>query len=267
MRLESAVSVRRPRALFAAAILALLAGCGGSSPEASSPESAPPSEGSAEGASEPSSKGGDGEAAKAASSEGAAAPQASAAPEAAPEGQQSESMNLARDFLKTGGRRIGYSATKKGFAYPVEHRAENGFGLDVQFVGDDGRPRDAMRICQIGECEEHLDELAKELLPKLASRLEQDGYVSIRGIGWPQGRDELEVNSLTMKLKYTKGKLEALREGKPAARLTLQGGKRLDAPTLLAVFVIPDSKLLGVLAPPSGDAKGLVQDFYVFKLP
>jgi hypothetical protein len=176
-------------------------------------------------------------------------------------------MSLARDFLKTGGRRVGYSATKKAFAYPVEHRAERGFGLDVQFAGDDGRPRDMMRICQIGECEEHLDEIMKEMLPKLASRLEQDGYVSIRGIGWPQGRDELEVNSLTMKLKYTKGKLESLREGKPAARLTLLGGKRLDAPTLMAVFIIPDTQLLGAFAAPSGDAKGMVQDFYVFKLP
>jgi hypothetical protein len=70
-----------------------------------------------------------------------------------------------------------------------------------------------------------------------------------------------------MKLKYTKGKIEALREGKPAARLTQAGTKRLDAPTLFAVFVVPDAKLLGVFAPPSGDAKGQVQEFYLFKLP
>lgn len=187
--------------------------------------------------------------------------------DAKPEAEASEAATLARDFLKTGGRRIGYSASKKAFAYPMERRSETGFGLDIQFMGADGQAKDAMRICQIGECEEHLDELAKELMPKLTARLEQDEYVSIRGIGWPQGRDELEVNSLTMKLKYTKGKIEALREGKPAARLQQAGSKRLDAQTLFAVFVVPDSKLLGVLAPPSGDAKGLVQDFYIFKLP
>jgi hypothetical protein len=247
-------------------ILALLAGCG-SPPAASDPSTSPETSGATAGTSEPEGKDG----ASPAGPEAAVSPEAGkeggAKAQAAPEGEASEAMTLARDFLKTGGRRVGYSATKKAFAYPVEHRAERGFGLDVQFAGDDGRPRDMMRICQIGECEEHLDEIMKEMLPKLASRLEQDGYVSVRGIGWPQGRDELEVNSLTMKLKYTKGKLESVREGKPAARLTLLGGKRLDAPTLLAIFVIPDTQLLGVFAAPSGDAKGMVQDFYVFKLP
>lgn len=255
-------------AYVAPVLLACIAGCGPSS------EAKPPPQPESETAPDkgtigaPEASGGEasGEA-KPSGGEGASG---EAKPEAKPaeaEAPASEAATLARDFLKTGGRRIGYSASKKAFAYPVEHRTETGFGLDIQFVGADGQPKDAMRVCQIGECEEHLDELAKELLPKLTSRLEQDEYVSIRGIGWPQGREELEVNSLTMKLKYTKGKIEALREGKPPARLVQAGSKRLDAATLLAVFVVPDSKLLGVFAPPSRDAKGLVQDFYIFKLP
>jgi hypothetical protein len=251
---------------LAPVIVALLAGCGPSVSQ-SPPQTEPESSGStstSETAEGTEAAGGDKGEAKAGGDADKGAAKADAPTSEAP---ASEAAALARDFLKTGGRRIGYSASKKAFAYPVEHRSEAGFGLDIQFIGADGQAKDAMRVCQIGECEEHLDELAKELLPKLTSRLEQDGYVSIRGIGWPQGRDELEVNSLTMKLKYTKGKIEALREGKPAARLTQAGTKRLDAPTLLAVFVVPDSKLLGVFAPPSGDAKGLVQDFYIFKLP
>jgi hypothetical protein len=70
-----------------------------------------------------------------------------------------------------------------------------------------------------------------------------------------------------MKLKYTKGKLEGVREGKPAVALKQAGGKRIEATTLLAIFIVPGGKLLGVLAPPGADAKGLVQEFYVFKLP
>jgi|GEM_PF-2722587 hypothetical protein len=246
---------------IAPVIVAFVAGCGPSSDAKSPPQTGPEETGSTETA------GGEatGDAKPSGGDEAAAKPAGDAKPEA--EAPASEAAGLARDFLKTGGRRIGYSASKKLFAYPVERRSEAGFGLDIQFMNADGQPKDAMRICQIGECEEHLDELSKELLPKLTARLEADEFTSLRGIGWPQGRDELEVNSLTMKLKYTKGKIEALREGKPAARLTQAGSKKLDAPTLMAVFVVPDSKLLGVFAPPSGDAKGLVQEFYIFKLP
>lgn len=244
--------------------LPLFLACGGSTPppkdvdeKAGQEEAAKPEGGSSEGSGEAAT----GEAGKeAGGGEAAKSAEAQAEP-------QSEAAALARDFLKTGGRRIGYSATKKMFAYPAEQRSETGFGLDIQFVGEDGKPRDMMRICQIGECEEHLDELSKELMPKLSSRLESDGYVSIRGIGWPQGRDELEVSSLSMKLKYAKGSLSALREGKPAAKLTVQGGKRLTADTLLAVFVIPDTKWLPVFAPPGKDEKGLLQEFFVLKLP
>jgi hypothetical protein len=91
--------------------------------------------------------------------------------------------------LKTGGRRIAYSASKKGFLYPLETRQKSGFSLDINALGEDGSSSDATRVCQIGECEEHLDEITKELLPKLASRLETEGYVSLRWIGWPTGRE------------------------------------------------------------------------------
>lgn len=255
-------SMLRLAARVAPVIAALLVGCGPKTEAESPPQpegSGEATEKSAEGASDATAGGGEDK------PSGDAKPAGDA--KAEPEAPASEAAALARDFLKTGGRRIGYSASKKAFAYPVERRTETGFGLDIQFMAADGQPKDSMRVCQIGECEEHLDELAKELLPKLTSRLEQDEYTSLRGIGWPQGREELEVNSLTMKLKYTKGKIEALREGKPAARLQQAGNKKLDAETLFAVFVVPDSKLLGVFAPPSADAKGLVQDFYIFKLP
>jgi hypothetical protein len=258
-------STPRLFAYIAPVIAVFVAGCGPSTP-ADVPESPPPT-GETSGSTEKSADG-TGEAAGGEAAPGGDATAATKpAGDAKAEAPASEAAGLARDFLKTGGRRIGYSASKKLFAYPVERRSETGFGLDIQFMNADGSPKDAMRICQIGECEEHLDELSKELLPKLTARLEADEFTSIRGIGWPQGRDELEVNSLTMKLKYTKGKIEALREGKPAARLTQAGSKKLDAPTLMAVFVVPDSKLLGVFAAPSGDAKGLVQEFYIFKLP
>ena len=58
-----------------------------------------------------------------------------------------------------------------------------------------------------------------------------------------------------------------LREGKPAAQIRQIGGKRLSADTLFAIHVVPDSKFLGVLAPPGADAKGLLQEFYLVKLP
>src|SRR4029078_202910 len=104
----------------------------------------------------------------------------------------SESEDLARDILKGGGRRIGHSATKKAFAYPAETRRGDSFTLDVRFLGEDGNPKDAMRVCQLGECAEHLDEiLSKGFLTKLATRLESEGYVAIRGIRWARGGGRL----------------------------------------------------------------------------
>jgi hypothetical protein len=190
---------------------------------------------------------------------GSSAPAESAAP-------ASDSASLARDFVKSGGRRIGYSESKKGFAVPLRRRQGDGtYSLDVQFVGEDGNARDVMRVCQPGECEEKLDEIARTFIPKLAARFDEQGYVSLRGVGWPQGKGDLELSTLGLKLTYSKGKLEAKREGKPAARVSETGGKRLDAPMLEAVFVVPGSKLLGVFASSSADAAG--SEFYVLKLP
>jgi hypothetical protein len=195
-----------------------------------------------------------------------AAPEASAAPAATTEAPASDAATLARELAKSGGRRIGYSASKKAFAHPVERRIQNGFSLDIQFTGEDGSPRETMRVCQPGECEDRLDEMLKAFLPKLTERLDRDGFVTMRAIGWPGGGDELEVSSLSAKLHYEKGRLTKVLQGKPGAALTKLGGPRFDtAPE--AVFVVPGGKLLAVFAKPSGDAKGLVQELHVFKLP
>lgn len=247
----------RSGTLAAALLLALIPGCGPPAEPAASP-------GAAE-----SAAGSPGAASGEASGEAAAAPKAApepGKPEGAGEAAPSEASVLARDLLKTGGRRIGYSASKKGFLYPLETRQKSGFSLDINALGEDGSPGDATRVCSVGECEEHLDELTKELLPKLASRLENEGYVSLRGIGWPTGRDELEVSSLGMKLHYKKGRLEGIREGKPPVAFA-PVGKRLDAQEPLAVFLVPDHKLLAVLAAPGGNGKGVVQELYLVKLP
>jgi hypothetical protein len=247
----------RSQRLAAVLSLTWLAGCGPPQAPAASPEAgqAPP-----EGSSAAS-----GEASGAAEA-GSSAAKGAGTPEGAAEGAPSEATSLARDFLKSGGRRIGYSASKKGFLYPLETRQKNGFSLDIYFLGEDGNPKDPTRVCQVGECEERLDEISKDLAPKLASRLETEGYVSLRGIGWPSGRDELEVSSLGMKLHYKKGQLSGSQEGKPKVALA-PVGKRLDAQELLAVFVVPDRKLLAVLAAPGGGAKGVVQELYLVKLP
>ena len=242
------------RRLFslAAPLSLMLAGCG--SPP---PVDTPPAPTSAPEASAPATD-------PTAAPDASAAPEASAAPAA--EAPGSEAATLARELAKSGGRRIGYSASKKAFAHPVEHRIQNGFSLDIQFTGEDGSPRDAMRVCQPGECEDRLDEMLKAFLPKLTERLERDGFTSMRAIGWPGGGDELEVSSLGAKLHYDKGRLTRVVTGKPGAALTKLGGPRFDsAPE--AVFVVPGGKLLAVFAKPSGDAKGLVQELHVFKLP
>ncbi len=241
--------------LLAAPLLLILASCG----------SPPPAEAPTTPAAAPEASG---DPAASAATEASADPASSAAPAAAaaPEAPASEAATLARELAKSGGRRIGYSATKKAFAHPVERRIQNGFSLDIQFTGEDGSPRDAMRVCQPGECEDRLDEMLKAFLPKLTERLERDEFTTIRAIGWPGGGDELEVQSLSAKLRYQKGKLTRVLEGKPAAALTKLGGARFDS-VPEAVFVVPGGKLLAVFAKPSGDAKGLVQELHVFKLP
>lgn len=193
--------------------------------------------------------------------------QADAPPAPKADEPASESATLARDLLKGGGRRIGWSASKKAFAYPVEIRKQDGFSLDIQFLGDDGHPKDALRVCQMGECAEHLDEiLAKGFLAKLASRLESDGYVNLRSIGWPQGKDELDVSSLNMKLRYSKGRLEGVRKGKPPVSFTPLGA-RPDADAIEAIFLVPDTKLVAVFAKPASNSKGVLQVLYVLKGP
>lgn len=183
----------------------------------------------------------------------------------APAKQESEFETLARDIVKSGGRRIGFSAAKKMFAVPSEKRTETNFGIDVMFHGEDGAGRDPMRICQPGECEEHMNEKLDELLPKLAQKLEADGYVNVRGIGWPDGRDELEVSSLGMKLKFRNGRIEGLKEGKPPVIFQTMGG-RLDVSEIKAIYIIADSKLMGLFGKPSRPS-GVVQTFYVLKMP
>lgn len=243
--------MRRPISL-AAPILLILASCG--SPPAAWPPPAPTA--APEASADP---------APSAAPEASAEPAPSAAATAT-EAPASDAATLARDLAKSGGRRIGYSATKKSFAHPVERRIQNGFSLDIQFTGEDGSPRDAMRICQPGECEDKLDEMLKVFLPKLTERLEREGFTTMRAIGWPGGGDELEVSSLSAKLHYEKNRLTKVVQGKPPAALTKLGGPRLDsAPE--AVFVVPGGKLLAAFAKPSGDAKGLVQELHVFKLP
>lgn len=191
-----------------------------------------------------------------------------ATPEAKPKEpvkQASEAETLARDIVKSGGRRIGFSATKKMFAVPNEKRTETNFGLDVFFYGDDGANRDPMRVCQPGECEEHMNEKLDEMLPKLVQKLEEGGFVNVRGIGWPDGRDELEVSSLGMKLKFRNGRIEGLKEGKPPVVFQVAGG-RLDVSEIKAIYLIQDSKLMGLFGKPSRPA-GVVQTFYVLKMP
>lgn len=257
--------MNRCRWLVFSAVLVATPGCGSPPPPAAPPQAdAPPSSG-AEAATPPPD-----EAAAAdppASSSGGAASDtatASAPPQA---GAQSEAETLARDFLKSGGRRIGYSAARKAFAFPYEQRREDGFRLEVHFVTDDGKKSDTMVICDFPECAEKLDDLAKTLLPKLSERLGSEGYTSIRGLGWPEGRQELEVGSLGMKLRYSKGRLEGLREGKPPLALGSAWGTVPDAPELLAIFLVPDAKRIAAFGKPVKGPKGVVQELYVFKLP
>ena len=177
----------------------------------------------------------------------------------------SESESLAKEIIKGGGRRIGWSASKKLFVVPMEKRTETTGSLDVYFYGEDGQSRDPMRVCQPGECEEHLDEKVAEVLPKLAQKLEEGGFVAIRSIGWPDNRDELDVSSLNMKLKWSKGRMEGVKEGdKKTVAFTAQGG-RADISALKAIYVVPESKLLGIFGTPS--KPGFVQTFHVLKMP
>ena len=68
-----------------------------------------------------------------------------------------------------------------------------------------------------------------------------------------------------MKLHYSKGRFEALRDKKPPLALSAVG-KRIDTPVLKAIFIVPGGKLLGVIGGQPGDEKGGA-DFFIVKLP
>lgn len=235
----------KPSGLFAC--LLLIAACGPEVPAASpSAENAP------------------------ASAEPAAAPPPSAEPAArepdkpAPAAvESSPAETLARDLVKAGGRRIAWSASKKRFVVPIEMRAGGGRGLDLRYYDDEGHQREIQRVCQPGECEDRLDEIVKELIPKLASRLTSEGYEPISAVGWPSGREEMEVGSIGLTLRFSRGKLEAVREKKPALPLRSLGGRSPKGEGLSALYPVPGQKLLGAFAP----ADKVAYEFYLFKLP
>jgi hypothetical protein len=190
--------------------------------------------------------------------EASAAPSATAgskpeAAKAAPEAEASPVEALARDLVKAGGRRIGWSASKKRFVVPVDFRTDGGRGLDLRFYDDDGAQREILRVCQPGECEERLDEMIKELLPKLSARLDKEGFESVASVGWPSGRDEIDVGTLQAKLRQERGRISLVREKKATP---LRG----HAPKgeISAVYPVPSAKLLGVVAE---------REFVVLKLP
>jgi hypothetical protein len=168
-------------------------------------------------------------------------------------------QELARYLIKRPGRRVGYSSQKKSFAITRERVSADGFTVDVAFTDKNGKETDVVRICDPSECDEMLNELAKQKIPALADRFARDGYVAVRAVGWPSGRGELEVGSIDAKLVLEGRRLNALREGKPAANL---GTLPASAPALLAIFAIPDDGLLGLYA--AADENGANMEFLVF---
>ncbi len=175
-------------------------------------------------------------------------------PAEAPAAEASPSEALARELLKAGGRRIGWSSSKKRFVLPVDFRADGGRGLDLRFYDDQGAQREILRVCQPGECEERLDEIVKEMLPKLAGRLDKEGFEAVTSIGWPSGSDGIQVSALEAKLRWAGGKLTLV--GKKTTPLRPLGGRGPKG-DLEAVYAVPSAKLLAVLA----------GELFVFKLP
>ena len=225
----------------AALLLSLLAACGPKEP-AQAPETAtdaPAASGSATPA-----------------ADAPAAPEA-AKPAPAPAAESTPAESLARDLAKSGGRRIGWSASKKRFVLPMDVRTDGGRGLDLRFFDDEGNQREILRLCQPGECEERLDEILKDLLPKLASRLDKESFEPVSAIGWPDGRNEIDVSTLNARLHYEKGKLSVVVNEKKKTPLR-SSGKAPRAATLTAIYPVPAAKLIAVLA------EG---EFAVFKLP
>ncbi len=144
---------------------------------------------------------------------------------------------------------------------PTDLRTEGGRGLALRFYDDDGAQREIQQVCQPGECEDRLDEIARDLIPKLAARLEKEGYEPVSAAGWPSGRDELPVGSLGGTLHYQKGRLSLTLDGKKAAvPLRPAGGTGPRSDALEAVYPVPAAKLLGVVVEGA-------RELYVFKLP
>lgn len=194
-----------------------------------------------------------------------AAPEAPATPPASP----SDTADLAGHLAKGSPQAMGYSPTQKAFVFPVQRLVDqvgrNGFVLDVQFVGEDGKSRYTLHVCSLRDCEEQAFDLGKNVRPKLAARLDKEGYMALEGVAWPSRAEEVTISSLGVKLRYANGSLSVVREGKPAVALTPLGGKRLGvAPH--SVFPVPDSPLLAVIAT-LGDEREMYQGLYVFRIP
>lgn len=224
----------KPAALLALALLA--AACGPATP-AQAPEPA---------------KDSPAEPAKEAATAEPAAPEAKKPAPAAEASSPADS--LARDLVKAGGRRIAFSASKKRFLVPVDQRAGDVRGLNLILYDDEGGQREVVKVCQPGECEEHLDEIAKDLLPKLSARLSSEGFEAVSAVGWPSGQDEMEVATLQLRLRQDRGRLSVV-HGKKSTPLRTVG--HAPAGEITAVYPIPSAKLLAVQA----------GGFFLFKLP
>ncbi len=156
-------------------------------------------------------------------------------------GSTSPAESLAHDLFKTGGRRIGWSAAKKRFIVPVEVRTSTGRSLDLRVNDDEPQQRENQQVCQLGVCEDRLDELAREKLPKLVAFLEQNGLEAVGAIEQTSMRDEIDVGTLGGKLRYEKGRLSLALEKKVAA-LRPQGGRSPRSATISAVYPVPAAK-------------------------
>jgi hypothetical protein len=94
--------------------------------------------------------------------------------------------------------------------------------------------------------------MIKDLMPKLSARLDKEGFESVASVGWPSGRDEIDVGTLQAKLRQDKGKISIVRE-KKTTPLRGRSGKG----DVTAVYPVPSAKLLGAVA----------GEFFVVKLP
>lgn len=164
---------------------------------------------------------------------------------------------LARDMIKTG-RKIGWSSSKRAFAYGMPWTAGPGRGFRIEFQTEDGKI-EMHEVCKPGECEQTLDEDMAREIPNIAAKLGAGDYQAVWGNGWAPGQPELELTSAGLKLSFDKGRL-SLVDGKNKKPLGSAPGK--SAP--VAVFVVKDAKVLVVDFSPDG---GPTHEFRSFKLP